>query len=132
MDYKIISANAATGQIEVAYMDRNKTVAVYAIDVPIIDGLFLTPEELDKEIKHRAPSFISEREQAVAAASGFELIEALVQVVSQDAVLTPEEIEQRANQKMWEQVEFEKKTAKALVKFGVLQSDPTSIEVTQL
>lgn len=40
--------------------------------------------------------------------------------------------QQRENMQMWAQVEFEQRIAKALVKFGVLQSDPTSIEVTHL
>ena len=36
------------------------------------------------------------------------------------------------NAKMWALAEFEKKVAAVLVKFGVLQSDPTSIKVTFL
>jgi hypothetical protein len=38
--------------------------------------------------------------------------------------------EQAANAEMWAQVEFEKKLGKALVKFGVLQADPTEIPVS--
>lgn len=37
-----------------------------------------------------------------------------------------------ANAQMWEQLQFEKRVAKALVKFGVIQADPTEIPVTQL
>lgn len=37
-----------------------------------------------------------------------------------------------ANQQMWAQVEFEKKLAAALVKFGVLINNPTTIPVTTL
>lgn len=36
------------------------------------------------------------------------------------------------NAKMWEQISFEKKVAEVLVKFGVLQNDPTTIGVTNL
>jgi hypothetical protein len=36
------------------------------------------------------------------------------------------------NHKMWEQVDFEKKIAKALLKFGVLETDPTMLQVTHL
>jgi len=36
------------------------------------------------------------------------------------------------NANMWAQVEFEKQVAKALLKFGVLNTDPTAVEVTQL
>lgn len=49
--------------------------------------------------------------------------------IAPSPVPTPEEIQ---NTVMWEQVQFEKRVAKALVKFGVLQSDPTEIGVTQL
>jgi len=37
-----------------------------------------------------------------------------------------------ANAEMWAQVEFERRVAKALLKFGVLQTDPTSIPITGL
>jgi hypothetical protein len=37
-----------------------------------------------------------------------------------------------ANQQMWDQVAFEQKVAAALVKFGVLATDPTQIPVTTL
>lgn len=40
--------------------------------------------------------------------------------------------EEVAIRQMWEQAAFEKRVAKALVKFGVLQSDPTEIAVSQL
>ena len=42
------------------------------------------------------------------------------------------QIDETENSKMWMQTEFEKSVAKALVKFGVLDSDPTGIGVTQL
>jgi len=38
----------------------------------------------------------------------------------------------QANYEMLFEASVEQKVAKALVKFGVLQSDPTSVEVTQL
>ena len=36
------------------------------------------------------------------------------------------------NAAMWQQIELEQKIAKALVKFGVLQEDPTEISITKL
>jgi len=46
---------------------------------------------------------------------------------------TQEQTQQEQNNlQMWAQIEFEKKIADCLVKFGVLSSDPTSIEATQL
>lgn len=131
MDYKIINARKSVGQIDVAYLQDGKTVAVYTMDVPIIDGAYLTPEQLTEEIQHRAPVFIAERALQNATATGFELLEALVEE-QPPRVLSLEEEETLANAKMWEQVEFEKKLAAALLKFGLLESDPTTIEVSKL
>jgi hypothetical protein len=128
MDYQIISANSATGQIEVLYKDNGQSVGVYAIDVPIVNGEFITGQTLHNEIMHRAPLWVSQRDQEVKTAVGFDQIVALVQPLVIDQTVS----EQQANAQMWAQVEFEKQVAKALVKFGVLQSDPTKIEVTHL
>jgi hypothetical protein len=44
----------------------------------------------------------------------------------------PSSVTPSANFQMWADIELEKKIAKALVKFGVLASDPTEIPVTKL
>lgn len=126
--YKIVRAARNIGQIEVAYFDQKKHLGTWALDVPVQDGQFLTGDALNAEIMHRAPSWAVEREQAVAAASGFEQIEALVQ----EMPVPPIDPQAEANAQMWAQVEFEKKVAKALVKFGVVQSDPTEIPSSNL
>ena len=48
--------------------------------------------------------------------------------ISPPTAPTQEEV---AIRQMWEQAAFEKRVAKVLVKFGVLQSDPTEIPVSQ-
>ena len=126
--YKIVAADRSVGQIQVAYFQGEKMLGSWAIDVPVADGSFLTTEALDAEIMHRAPSWAVEREQQVATATGFDQIVALVQPLPVNEPTS----EQQANAAMWAQVDYEKKLAKALVKFGVLSSDPTSIETTQL
>lgn len=128
MDYQIITANEAIGQIEVLYKDGDKPVGIYAIDVPVVEGTFLTGDALHAEIMHRAPTWVSQREQEVQSASGFDQIAALVQPLAVDQPSS----EAQANAEMWAQIEFEKKVAKALVKFGLLATDPTSVETTQL
>ena len=125
--YKVVRAAREIGQIEVAYFDGEKHLGTWAIDVPVQDGQFLTGEALDAEIMHRAPTWAVEREQVVVAASGFDQIEAMVQELPQPTV----DPEAQANAQMWAQVQFEKQVAKALVKFGLLQSDPTEIPVSQ-
>lgn len=51
---------------------------------------------------------------------------------SQVPLLTNEQIEAAKNAEMLAQEQFEQRVAKALIKFGVLQSDPTKIGLTQL
>jgi hypothetical protein len=46
-------------------------------------------------------------------------------------VLTPEQQQLKENQRMWVELEFERKIAKLLLKFGVLTSDPTVIPVSE-
>jgi len=128
MEYQIIKATPEIGQIEVLYKEGEKVYGVYAIDVPVVDGSFLTGDSLHEEIMHRAPTWATQREQEVATATGFDQITTLVQELP---VQTPTS-EQQANAEMWAQVEFEKKVAKALVKFGLLETNPTEIAVTQL
>lgn len=129
MDYTIISCDPTTGQIEVAYKDTaGVTVGVYAIDVPIVDNAYITGSALDIEIKHRAPTWLLERQEAVKIASNFHEIEALVvpkprQGSDDDALV---------NAEMFAKVHFEQQVAEVLVKFGVLSTDPTTIPVERL
>lgn len=51
---------------------------------------------------------------------------------SENRVMTEEDIEARLNADMWAQVDFEKRVASALVRFGVLAVDPTDIPVAEL
>lgn len=128
MEYTIVRAAPETGQIEVQYTENGKAFGVYIVDVPIVDGAFLTGQALHNEIMHRAPTWAIEREHAVKTATGFDAIEALVKTPAVPLI----DKEARANAEMWMQVEYEKKLAKALVKFGLLESDPTTIPVRVL
>lgn len=79
MDYKIIAANAVTGQIHVEYTDAGIQVAVISIDVPIVNNAFITGAALDIEIQERAPTWLMTRAAHVAAATGFDTISAQVE-----------------------------------------------------
>lgn len=88
MDYKIVSANAELGQIQVTYSSENIDIGTYAIDVPVVNGAFITGEILDAEIRVRAPTWLIERKKEVATALGFEEINSLVQAPTvQESVL---------------------------------------------
>jgi len=129
MEYSIISADKKIGQIQVAYKkDNGDIVAVYAIDVPIIDGVFIIGDALHQEILHRAPTWATTREQEVQSATGFGEIEALVQPLP--TIETDTEAE--ANARMWSQFQYEQRLAETLMKFGLLKDDPTSIPVGKL
>lgn len=130
MEYKIVAATPEIGQIEVAYFMGGEHVGTYAIDVPIVDGLYITGEVLSNEIHHRAPVWLVERKQNVHVAPNFAEIEALVQPLPVTAFKVDPEA--AANAAMWRQVEMEQQIAKALVKFGLLSSDPTAIETAIL
>ena len=79
MDYRIIAADATIGQIQVTYSNAGTDIATYAIDVPVVDGAFLTGNALAEEIQRRAPIWLLERKAEVAIATGFDQINALVQ-----------------------------------------------------
>jgi hypothetical protein len=80
MDYRIIAANAEFGQIQVTYSKAGVDIATYAIDVPIVNGAYITGEVLEQEIQSRAPVWLVERKEMVAAANNFDVI--MSQVVS--------------------------------------------------
>jgi hypothetical protein len=79
MDYRIVAADAATGQIQVTYMSLNIDIATYAIDVPIVNGAYITGEALEAEIQNRAPIWLMQRKADTTTARDFDIIQALVQ-----------------------------------------------------
>lgn len=132
MNYKIVGATASLGQIEVAYFEGEKQYGVYAIDVPVVEGAFLTGDALHAEIMHRAPTWAPERERSVAAAVGFDKIQSLVQAFEPNGSVAPLSLEEQANRAMWEEAEFEQRVAKVLTKLKVLSENPTEIKVAKL
>jgi hypothetical protein len=89
MDYRIIAANAVHGQIQVTYSNEGVDVATYAIDVPIVDGKYITGDKLDAEIRSREPVWLLERRTAAAAAEDFHLIQSMVQAPVEVEPVTP-------------------------------------------
>lgn len=88
MDYKIIAVDTAIGQLSVAFLDSNgATVAIYAVDVPIVDGNFITGEALEAEIQLRAPVWLMERTSAISTVTNLSHLEALVDHTYVDTAL---------------------------------------------
>jgi len=129
MEYKIVNFYPEEGKIEVFYSDKLSNLF---IDVPInSDGLFIIGQELDAYIKGFIPTWHLERiEKLKEGVSNIDEIANLVEVMpySQESIIAAEEANQNAE--MWREIKFEQSVAKALVKFGVLESDPTTKPVT--
>ena len=87
MDYRIVAADAAIGQIQVTYSNNAVDIATYSIDVPVINGAFIAGEELETAIQQRAPVWLLERVQQVQTATGFDAILAQVQAPIVEATL---------------------------------------------
>jgi hypothetical protein len=133
MEYKIVSADAVSGRIEVEYMEAEIHLGVYAIDVPIVNGVFLNEEELDAEILLRAPLWVNARENEVASASGFEYILSLAQPAAVLKEKTEEELQAaKENLDMWALYDYERKLALTLIKWGIMSNDPTGLPVATL
>jgi hypothetical protein len=124
MDYEIISFENETGQIQVSYLDNGQKIATYAIDVPIVDGMFITGESLENEIQLRAPLWLQERKEQVKMALNASALSSLV--------TTSATVSNEVTPNMGAEIFFEQQVAKALVKFKVLQEDPTTIPVATL
>jgi hypothetical protein len=131
--YKVTEFNEATGQLVV---DFAKGMQPLVIDVPIKDGSYITGEELNSYVQGFIPTWHLERQTQInAGVSNVEVLKALVEqtaAVEIPTALTVEQTQEQANQKMWAELQFEKDVTKVLVKFGVLESDPTLIPVNEL
>lgn len=78
MDYKIVGVDARIGQIQVNYFTVNNPDGwTFALDVPIIDGAFISGAALDAEIQSRTPLWLAQRSTEVAAAD-FSVVASLV------------------------------------------------------
>lgn len=126
--YKIISFDKTFGSIVVQY-DPNE--APFSVDIPFTNnGEYLTGNELDTYIQGFIPTWHIERKNKIASGIPNEsAIEELVQPIP-TTVPVVNEIELTQTAQAFLDIETEKTIAKALVKFGVLQSDPTIIQTT--
>jgi hypothetical protein len=132
MNYKIINFLATEGKVEVEY-DINQ--ASLFIDVPLNEsGLFITGQELDTFIQGFIPVWHLERLEKLK--NGVNNANDLLRLVQQSDKPVIEQsntnVVMNSNIEMWSEVEFDKQVAARLVKFGVLETDPTSIANTTL
>jgi len=129
--YKITDFNEASGQLTVEFAVG---MAPLTIDVPINDGLYLSGDALHEYILGFIPTWHIERmAQINAGVANKEELKALVESapVELPTVLTEEQELLQKNAEMWKALKFEQDIAKVLIKFGLLDSDPTQIPVSQ-
>jgi len=128
--YKVTNFDETTGQLIVEFAQG---MAPLSVDVPIKNGLYITGEELNTYVQGFIPTWHLERQaqinQGVANAGDLKALVDQTADVEVPSVLTEE---QKANLEMWSDLAFEQNVAKVLVKFGVLESDPTVIPVSEL
>lgn len=117
--YAIEMVDKQAGCMEVVYTASGRSTHRISTRIPF-EG-----ESLETVIAMYSPIAIWEAETQTLAD---------VQVGTGGVITPPPmpDLQEFKNFEMWQQVDFERRLAKALIKFGVLQSDPTAIEVTQL
>ena len=119
ISYKVTRIDAAANCMDVEFSADGKEPVIVGVRIPFAD------EDVDQVIQSFAPTSVwfprsSEPAAVVDGHSG------------QMTIPLPSEAPTKEDLEAWAQAAFEKQVAAALVKFGVLQSDPTTIGVTQL
>lgn len=125
--YEIVSADAQARCMEILY-----TAAGYP-QQRISARLPYEGESLEAVVAMYSPVRYWEELNAAVSVPEVGISGTMTPVVPEESPSVPMESPQgQANQKMMERIQFEKEVANLLVKWGVLQNDPTAIEVTQL
>lgn len=118
--YKVIRVDQDAKCMDVEFTAEGIDPIVVGVRLPMLN------EDVDSVIQSFAP-------HSVWSPQVIEYAEVIVGKSGEYIAPTPELLQQEMeNAQMWAQVEFEKRIAKALIKFGLLQSDPTAIGVTAL
>jgi hypothetical protein len=126
MEYIIRNFDQTNGQITVEYAGK----WTYAIDLPVENGALPIGEKLEEIIQGMAPNWLLERQASLETTpQNADVIQALVQPIPEPVIV--QITEENKNAAMWADLAFEQKLAKTLVKFGVLESDPTAIPVSE-
>jgi hypothetical protein len=126
MTYRIVKFEETTGVLVVQF---HESIPPFGIDLPLNEqGLYITGQELEQYIEGFAPRDFIDRKnkinQGIANASD---IQALVDNTNNEETITLTE-EEREAQKQYEQLQFDKRIAQTLIRFGVLTTDPTETQ----
>jgi hypothetical protein len=97
MEYKIISTDAVHGRITVLYFHEEHEITTLVLDVPIVNGEFVTGDPLKEFILNSLPSQFLDRKTLVASTQGFHKINEMMEEHSPrivDSTYIPEFIPQ--------------------------------------
>lgn len=124
-NFKIIGFDESSGVVVVRYADDRPPVSV---DVPLdADGLYIVGDALNEHIKGFIPTeFLGRIEQIK---QGIPNVADVFNMV-QEEVAPEQDVAKTENAIMWENVVTEQSVAKMLVKWGVLEQNPTTVPVT--
>lgn len=133
ISYQITSFNPSFGNIYVLFKKDDVVIASYNVDVPLTDaGLFITGEELDRYLLGMFPQHVIDRKNKLEAGipNATAIASLVVPLEEVEQTIVPTELSDQ--EKMWIELENEKRVAKVLVKFGLLTTDPTEIPAATL
>ena len=132
ISYQITSFNPSFGNISVLFKKDDVVIASYNVDVPLTyAGLFITGEELNNYLLRMFPQHVIDRKNKLEAGiPNAADIASLVVPIEETTTAQVTEISEQ--QQAWFEIENEKRVAKALVKFGLLATDPTEIPAATL
>ena len=127
--FEIVAVNEQARCMEVLYKATNYPDTLVGVRLPFVGENLLAVINMFSP----ASAWIEQQKEIVVPLIGTsgEINEHTLVDASQEQE-TESQISARNNAAMWEQVEFEKKVAAALIKFNVLTVDPTTIEVSNL
>jgi hypothetical protein len=131
MDYKIIDFNEVSGSALIRYRED---AAPINVNLPLDENnLYVTGEALDQYIKGFIPvEYFQRMDVLKSGVQNADAIKALVQpepvqeTIEETTAVSPED---RAAAESWERYEFERQVGDALVKFGLVDSNPAQIPV---
>ena len=123
-NFTVLRFDEQIGQITVAV----EGFSPIAIDLPIQDGLYPIGEELERYVMGFFPAPDTSRADAISA--GVANASEIAALVSPNSFVESSEAE-LASRALQAQTEFDRRVAAALVRFGVLEIDPTQPEGTQ-
>lgn len=92
MEYRIIDFNETLGSATVLYTHEGRDIGAFGIEIPIVEGAFITGTALEEFLMSHAPTWILEKENSLKTVSNAEEIKQLIV-----PLVNPEDQAEQAN-----------------------------------